>query len=700
MLGETAKLITELDLRDGLTPGLTRAGSALSRFASQGRQHLDRIARGTGQVATGIGRIATLAAGAAVGGLFAAGRAAANFGDQLNIINTIAQTTPDKLKNIGDGIRRLSTETGADLSDLTSAYYDLLSAGIKVEDAQGDLNLAYKLSRGALSTTGEAVDFLTTALNAYGLKGRDAARISDMFAQSVADGKVKLDQIAATFSDVASIAAVNKIGINEVAAAYGLLTAKGSSAGEAATGMKRAIISLASPNGELAALEAMLKRDYSAIASREGLVPALQQLRTDANKYGFDLYKLLGRQEAYAFTVKTTGSNLAGFNQELQRINQSAGATERQFGERQQGLAYQFGRLKANVLDAAIAVGEGFAPALGRLADKATAYIRDHRDDFVNLGKRIGEALDGIDWGAVESGAQTMLSILKAGYEVIKLIPPQVSLVVAGFAGLNKLSGGLLGAGVGNIVGGLGGVIGAGLGRAAASKIPGLNQLIAQPVFVTNWPVGLGAGGGAGGVAAGGSRFLGAVRMLGAVTIAGASIMELAQQFGQFQEQVGKSQAELQAQADASANESADTALRDIAKYTSHLRELQGFDRILADTFGGKQEADALRNLSHAVVANGRLSTSQLTQAIEALQAAQTEATARGNTDVAQSIGADIATLQARLAGKLGQVDSGIDRLNQKPTQITVNTTVNTSVSVRDVDTRTRTARRYGMVAV
>jgi len=701
MLGETARLVTQLDLKDGLTGGLNRASQAVRGFSNASNQNLARMNQGVGKVAAGIGRIATVAAATTLGAGVAITKWTADFGDRLNIINTIAQTTPDKLAAIGEGIKDLSADTGADLSDLTDGYYDLLSAGVKVKDAQDSLTLAYKLSRGALSTTAEAVDFLTTAQNAYGLSSQQTAKAADMIAQAVADGKVKLSEIAATFADVAPVAAQYGIGIDEIAASYGSLTAKGNTAGATVTQMNRAIIELAKPSGPLALLEKSTGKSYIALAGKEGLVNALAEMGRDARKAGIDIAQLYGRQEALKFALQLTGQNARKFREELERIRDSGGAVSRQYDERQKGLAYQFQRLAANIKVAGIAVGEGFAPALGRIADKLSAFLKENRKELVDFGKSIGQALDGIDWGAVKTGAQTLLDILRGGYEIVRLIPPQIDAVVLGFIGLNKLSGGLLGGGLRDIFGGLvGGITGA-IGRGVAGKLPGLGSFIAQPVYVVNWPVGGLGGGAAGAVAPSGvGRVMGAVRVLGAVSIAGASIAALGEAFGQFQQQIGQSQARLQAQANAAANQPAVDALRNIQRYTAHLSGLQGLDRILADTFGGQQEAEALANLSRALVSNGTLTTDQLRQAIEAAKRAQVEANARGSTKVSQSIGQDIAILQARLTSQLSGVNAELDRIRGKDTSVTVHTTVNTSVSTRDVDTRTQMTRRYGMQAI
>lgn len=713
---ETAKLITELDLHDKLTGGLARAGAAVGRFGGVAKMGMADVHRGVGQLAGGLMRVGTMAAGMAAGGLVIAAKTAADFGDQMNIINTIAQRTPEELDAIGEGIRGFAAKTGADLSDLTSSYYDLLSAGVQVKDAQGEMELAYKLSRGSLSTTTEAVGFLNSALNAYNLTGKDAGKVADMFAQSVSDGVVHLDQISASIGKVAASAHNHKIGLDEIAAVYGRLTVMAVDPSEAMTQMERAMISISSPNGAMAALEARSHRNYEAIAGQKGLVEAMEQVRIDAGKYGADLYKVMGRQEAYNFLINTTGINLKGYRDELDRIHHSNGALDKQYEKRQQGLKHAVDLVKANVREAFVTFGEGLAPGLEKAALSLTAWLQKHHNDVKQLGKDFGSALAGIDWNTVWAGMETFLGLIKTGYEVIRLIPPQITLAVAGLLGVNKLSGGLFGEGLKNVIGGL-----AGMGiRGVTNRIPGLNKLTATPVFVTNWE---GAGLLGGGGAAGSTGVMGKVgaglKLLGTVAIAGVSIAALAEQFGTFMQTTAQAQADLQTKADAAGTHKADTALDELRGLNSHLENLGLLEHLGADTFGGKQVVDALQNLSHATATNGKLSADDITQAIDVLRHAQTNALARGNQKVADAIGEDIKTLQARqtaaanrttaaVTGVKGQVQRGDTRQNgllstiaAKPTtvNVTTSTSVSSSISVRDSESAYHTSSRYGFVA-
>ena len=156
---------------------------------------------------------------------------------------------------------------------------------------------------------------------------------------------------------------------------------------------------------------------------------------------------------------------------------------------------------------------------------------------------------------------------------------------------------------------------------------------------------------------------------------------------------VDQAQADLQAKADAAATQTGTEALGNLQRLNEKLGSLQGFDRIIADTFGGAQQAEALANLSHAITSDQSLSRVQIVQAIGVLKEAQVQATARGNQTVANQIGADIATLQGRistqeattravLGGALGRTTAAIDRNTVATRPRTVPITIRTSLNV------------------
>jgi len=373
--------------------------------------------------------------------------------------------------------------------------------------------------------------------------------------------------------------------------------------------------------------------------------------------------------------------------------------------------------------DFKVMVGVKLLPTMAELARSAANWLNDPSNQktllgFLDQGIKLGKDLAGFLTNRViptvkdlASGAQAFWSalpgplqdLLVTGIAADRTIKYLFGFSVTGVAG--DLVGGLVKDGLGAIMGKLG------LSRGSSP---------ANPIYVSG---GIGGGGaqGAPGAVGGGtglaSKLGRAVSILGAVTIAGTSIAALAEQFGIFQQQVAQDQAALQEKADAAAQQTAEQALGNLKNLNAKLGDLQGLDRILGDTFGGKQQADALENLSHAIASNGKLNASQVTDAIATLKEAQRQALARGNQKVADSIGQDIAKLEKRTTAESNQTQRSTDRLRSsmasqlskqtgvltdirnQPTKISVTVPVSTSVSVRDVETSTHTSSRYGFVA-
>src|ERR1051326_5719331 len=127
-LAETARLIAAYEFQNKAGPGINQATAQLGKLESAS----GRTTRGLGQIGGGLLKLGTVAAVGFVGAIGGAVKVAGDFQAQLNTINTIAFASQKSLGAIGEGIRKTARDTGAGLGDLTSAYYDLLSAGVKV----------------------------------------------------------------------------------------------------------------------------------------------------------------------------------------------------------------------------------------------------------------------------------------------------------------------------------------------------------------------------------------------------------------------------------------------------------------------------------------------------------------------------------------------------------------------------------------
>lgn len=471
MIGDTAQIAVELKLKDqqfqssiakderslkSLNATVGKTGGAFTAAARHvggfqkniGRAFTD-LGRGASTAVHNIERLAFAAGALAVGGGIAAVKWAGDFEAQLRTINTIARATPEGLSRIGDSIREIARETGTPLEELTQGYYDLLSAGIKAADAQNVLTNANKLAIGGLASAAETVDLLTTAINVYGGDASQAARFTDEFAKAIERGKVTAAELAGSYAQVAPLAKSLAIENKELAAGYASLTAAGTPAAEAATQMASAMTALLKKTPDLEKLEKQTRKNYSAIAGSQGFNVALEQMRSDAEKAGIDLVKLVGRKEALLYILQTTGPNLRKYNADLAAMGDAAGTAAAQMAERQQGLNFQLAKLKAGIKDAGIEIGTALIPKLVPLIERFNAFLKDNREGIKRFGQDLANAFESvvtwlgrIDFTAIGASLKVASTFAKGLIQAFLSAPQWLQTAVVTGWGLNKLTGG------------------------------------------------------------------------------------------------------------------------------------------------------------------------------------------------------------------------------------------------------------------
>jgi TP901 family phage tail tape measure protein len=299
--------------------------------------------------------------GATGGAAFAAmTEGAILFEDQLRTIQTVA---PDiDLTKVGNDIKALAAETGKTTDDLTAGFYDLVSAGVSADDAIGVLRESAKFATGALGSTGEAVDLVTSVMNAYGLEAKDSARITDVFAKAVADGKVTASELGQSIATVAPLAAQMGIEMEEVSASAAVLTAQGFSAGEAFTNMRQAMSALLTPNVTLNKLQEETGKNFADVAREKGLATALAELRIATKGNNDEFGRALGSTQALSFALASTGENYDAFGNQVTETFETSGLATEQYNIKSQSMAEQAKRTAAQLHNLALDAGAVVAP--------------------------------------------------------------------------------------------------------------------------------------------------------------------------------------------------------------------------------------------------------------------------------------------------------------------------------------------------
>ena len=228
-----------------------------------------------------------------------------------------------------DSIRNASRETGVSLSDFSEAVYQALSASVDQASAVQFTTNAIKLSKGGYTSAATAVDVLTTAINAYGLKASDATAISDKLITTQNLGKTTVDELAQAMGKVIPTARSFNVNLDTLCGTYAVMTKNGIATAESTTYLNGMLNELGK-SGTIAykVLKEKTGKSFSELmASGSSLSDVLTILQEEAARTGVSLGDMFGSQEA-GKAANTLAANLDDLTSSIRAMGNSTGAAD------------------------------------------------------------------------------------------------------------------------------------------------------------------------------------------------------------------------------------------------------------------------------------------------------------------------------------------------------------------------------------
>lgn len=346
-----------------------KVGGIGSRMASAFKNNMGLIIGGAG--------IAGFVAGtkAAIG-------AAAGFETKLKEVSTLlGGNATGQIQKYEKAIRELAKSSSANVEELTSGLYQVISAGTAgTESMEGSMELL-KVSQQAavagVSDTFAAVDVLTTTLNSYGASTARAQEFSDKLFKAVALGKTTFNQLANQLGMVSSIAAEAGISFGDLTAAVAAMTKKGLSTDVAVTALRGTVVSFLKPSKELKKLYKDLGfESASAGLKQEGLVKTMERLSKAAGGNSQKLNALIPDTRAFAGATILAGKGLDEFRKASDAMAESAGATSEAYAKMSDSFDVKWKKFKNQINDLFISIGTILIPIV-TAAMKALTFVID-----------------------------------------------------------------------------------------------------------------------------------------------------------------------------------------------------------------------------------------------------------------------------------------------------------------------------------
>lgn len=323
--------------------------------------------------------------------------AANQFETSMAKVYTIGDESSVSVDAMRKSVLELSNATGTASQAVAEDVYNALSAGQNTADAVNFVSNSTKLATAGFAETSQTLDVLTTILNAYGMESKDVTKVSDILIQTQNKGKVTVAQLASSMGKIIPTAKASNVSLEQIAAGYAIMTSKGIAAAETTTYMNSMLNEL-SKSGTIAstAIKDSAGSSFQELmASGKSLGEVLDILQEQAGNSGKSIMDMFGSAEAGKAAASLLSGGVKGFNDQVEGMRNSAGATDIAFNKMSQTAEFAEKRFKTSADNLKIAMGEQLSPALKKLHETG-ANAFEWAADFVKDNPSIMSAFTGL----------------------------------------------------------------------------------------------------------------------------------------------------------------------------------------------------------------------------------------------------------------------------------------------------------------
>lgn len=289
------------------------------------------------------------------------------------------------INELSGEILNLSNSSGQASEDLALVAYSAISAGSAVEDSVRNAEAATKLAMAGFTDSSAALSVLTTAMNSYGKEAGTVEQISDSLVMTQNLGVTTIAELSQNMGRGISTAAAFGVSLYNLEAAYIATTKSGINTAESTTYIS-GMISELGKNGSTVAniLKQKTGKSFGQLM-KEGnsLADVLGILYDSTNNDAEAFMNLWSSQTAGKAASAIVNQGLETFNDNLQAVTDSAGATTDAFRIMEETTAFSHSRMQNSIKNLQAAIGEQLNPSLKEMYDKG-ADITNMASEFVS----------------------------------------------------------------------------------------------------------------------------------------------------------------------------------------------------------------------------------------------------------------------------------------------------------------------------
>lgn len=366
-----------------------------------------------------VGKAATVAGGILTAVSAANIKMAADFETNMSSVSTLIDTNVENLDMMKKEVLEIAKRTPVALEGLSTSLYDIRSAGIVAENQFTVLEKSAQLGLAGLGATSEAVDLVTSSLNAFQLQGEEAERVYDTIFKTVKFGKTTISGIAQGFGAVAGTVSAAGIKLDDYLASIAALTTTGQPAAQAHTQIKAAIAGMTRESEESTKVfKALGVNNFKDLIQKSGsMVNAFSLVAQQVKGNDAAILKLFGSTEAYNAVIGLTTKQHRAYVDTLDAMRNGPSLVDEGYAKKLDTVNAQLQRFQNFSQKIGIDFGNALVPALRKFLDiveKVMNFVDKLPEGIKN---KIALAIAGLGIGLTGLGlASLAISKIVKGY--------------------------------------------------------------------------------------------------------------------------------------------------------------------------------------------------------------------------------------------------------------------------------------------
>lgn len=430
-------IATEQALED-LEEQEEQSAVALQKIANAGES-----LKSAGDKVTDVGKKMSVVSAGIVAAGTASTKAALDFEDAMAKVSTIADATEVPIDELEKAILDLSNQTGISSTEIADNVYNAISAGQSTGDAVNFVSNSTKLAKAGFADAGDALDILTTILNAYGMEASEVTNVSDMLIQTQNLGKTTVAELSSAMGKVIPTANAYGVQLDQLCAGYAIMTANGVATAESTTYMNSMLNELGKSGTKVS--DILKEKTGSSFAelmnSGYSLSECLAVIEGAATEQGLAFGDMWSSSEAAKAGLILLGDSAETFNGTLAEMQNSTGATDTAFEKLKTNsytIQVAINQLKNTAIELGNAIMSVLAPLLMSLAEtisKLTTWFSGLSDGTKRFIVIIGMVVAAV--GPVLIIVGKIMSAVGTIMTVVPKLAGVINTVKTAFAALN-----------------------------------------------------------------------------------------------------------------------------------------------------------------------------------------------------------------------------------------------------------------------